>query len=832
MHNISGPDHVAARVYLQLVRILASPTLRVHLRTPKTWQHILGLSAACRIFSIPLEIHIDSSQQLNVFNFYAIWGSLQMGAKVSRAPFTGQFTRDITSKQEEEAMNISVDELLKEIKDDILVIPLETSCFSRHDFTQAVRAKRPCCHVVGLPLENENDYTCWIQTANLNINYGYFFYYISQGEQFNKQQLIKNYDFLPEKLIPDISFDNFDIFENELHELLNERFYTNLPQIDNVLEVTEAEMLEAFRQFINQSHSLATGSFLTPLAGVLSKKFSFTDKSQITVWITGAIQSTLHQQDFLTYTQYYIKKALEKSYELISMKVEIDVDDMQQVIELMDILDKNVLIIQSWKFEKEFVALECMSPGYDPLMTTIAELKLRFGKKSVICNDIPKRAPPLQKATNQDYSAEHGDNTVYTSNLNSLQDITPESVKLAYERLVSRQCTDKTGVLLSQHYTQILGHKVYFVMENLQQTGSFKIRGATNMLLKAIEQNPSLQGVVACSAGNHAQGVAKTSKALGIKCTIVCPESAPATKLYATQRYGAEVIKHGPVFDAAQSYALNLAKQRNWLFVPPFNSFDVVEGQATIAYEMYQKIKPDTVIVNVGGGGMIAGITTYMKKVAPNTKIVAIQAEKVFPLEGYENTHKFVDVDKTAATIADGCNVKIPGGVHSPVFDEISQYVGVSENEIAATIINFLLTTKTVTEGAGCMGLAALLYKKYIPAENESIAVVICGGNIDLSRIAQIFQTGTISMGKYMQMKMLIGNGPGQLLKVMKTIQKFGGVCDKIRHTRNDQKCDWDRAWMTIGCRVPCMEACDKLKRALKDHYNNIIYPGEDIIPK
>jgi len=418
----------------------------------------------------------------------------------------------------------------------------------------------------------------------------------------------------------------------------------------------------------------------------------------------------------------------------------------------------------------------------------------------------------------------------------SADDVTLESVEGAYNRLQRYNATHETFVYRSSYYSRVVNNNnglsgnqeasVYLMLENTQQTGSFKIRGASNAIAKYYEyckecqdsvldaKNPVeaskkkpipvLTGVLACSAGNHGSGVSKICCSLGIPCTIVVPETAPATKLNNMRRFGAEIVKYGAAFDQASAYGDKLCKERGSTFVPPYNSWDVIEGQATIAYELLRK-QPDidTIVVNVGGGGMISGIALYAKKFAEKRgkpiRIVGVQADVVHPFRHYKETGELVYVDPARQTLADGCNVKVGGGIHDVVLRNlVDEWVGVAENEIAASMCHCLFRTRTLTEGAGVMGLTALLYERMIVHPGEKVAIILCGGNLDLQRLSILTMFGLKALGRLVTVTVDVPNRSGQIEKINKIVATHGMRIRQMLHQHDADNLEWDSCRIAI----------------------------------
>jgi len=322
------------------------------------------------------------------------------------------------------------------------------------------------------------------------------------------------------------------------------------------------------------------------------------------------------------------------------------------------------------------------------------------------------------------------------------------------------------------------------------------------MVLKALEQSSvKPKGLIAASAGNHAQGVAIVSSKVGLPCTIVCPEYAPESKLQWTRNYGAEVVKHGNSLEEAAKMAESLCEQRGWMMVRPFNDVDVIEGQGTIGCEIYDTVPDiDTVVVNVGGGGMIAGIATYLKGVNPNIRIVGVQSANVAPLAEFKTTHMLRYIEPAALTLADGTNVKLPGGVHTKILAElVDEYVTVSENEIASTIVDLLNHSSTLAEGAGCLGLAAILHRKFSVRKDEKVCVVICGGNIDMATLKQVYEYGLRSLGRLFTLHLTIWDSPGHLARIVAFATRAELMVREIRHIRGKGDINWNEVTVSLS---------------------------------
>lgn len=296
----------------------------------------------------------------------------------------------------------------------------------------------------------------------------------------------------------------------------------------------------------------------------------------------------------------------------------------------------------------------------------------------------------------------------------------------------------KTPLLTSATTNKIVGKHVYFKMENQQKTGAFKFRGATFKLMQLPKEQLS-KGVITASAGNHAQGVAYASTKLGVNSTIFMPEKTPLSKVDATRNYGAEVVLVGASFQEAYEASREKQLQTGAVYIHPFDDYDIMAGQGTIAIEMLkQEDKIDTILVPIGGGGLISGIAVAAKHINKNIKIIGVQARNSCAI--YNNYHNIVPTEDIpySFTIAEGINVKEPGKLTLPLIEKyVDDIITVSDEEIAAAILYMLERNKTLAEGAGATALAGLfIHNEQI--KSDHCGVIVSGGNMDLSSIPMI----------------------------------------------------------------------------------------------
>lgn len=358
------------------------------------------------------------------------------------------------------------------------------------------------------------------------------------------------------------------------------------------------------------------------------------------------------------------------------------------------------------------------------------------------------------------------------------------------------------------------GHDVYLKAENLQTTGAFKIRGAY-VKISRLSEEEQRRGVIAASAGNHAQGVAKACQMLGIDCTIVMPKTAPLAKINATRKYGAEVILQGDVFNDAYTYAKHLQEISGQVFVEPFDDLDVICGQGTIGLEILEKL-PDlaTLLVPIGGGGLIAGIAYAAKTINPNIKVIGVQAEGAPSMkEAIEKQERIIL--EHVSTMADGIAVKLAGEL---TFDYCQRYVDeivtISESEIAASILYLLEEMKMVAEGAGAISLAPLLFHKIQPV--GTTCCVISGGNIDVNFLAKIIDTGLVETGRKATLDVVLIDKPGNLVRVLDLVSKSGANIVSVDHERAFLKKSYQSAKVSIVVELSGANQLTELLSTLK----------------
>ncbi|MET2009989.1 threonine ammonia-lyase [Microbacterium chocolatum] len=341
----------------------------------------------------------------------------------------------------------------------------------------------------------------------------------------------------------------------------------------------------------------------------------------------------------------------------------------------------------------------------------------------------------------------------------------------------------------SLHLSDLLGVPVHLKLENLQRTGSFKIRGATYRLSRLTEEERA-RGVVAASAGNHAQGVALAAKALGIPATIFMPLGVPVPKLLATRGYGADVILEGATVETPLRLAADFAERTGAVFIHPFDHPDVIAGQGTLGLELMDDLPDlDTIVMSIGGGGLVAGVAAAVKARAAaegrRIRIVGVQAENSAAYPTSLTAGHPVEV-QTRPTIADGIAVARPGDLpFSIIRDHVDEVVTVSEDDIARALLVLLERAKQVVEPAGAAGVAAILAGK-IRAEGPT-AVVLSGGNIDPLLLQRVVAHGLAASGRYMTLRIPLPDRPGQLARVSELLALAGANVTEVLHTRHGQ---------------------------------------------
>ena len=357
---------------------------------------------------------------------------------------------------------------------------------------------------------------------------------------------------------------------------------------------------------------------------------------------------------------------------------------------------------------------------------------------------------------------------------------------------------------------------IYLKTENLQITGSFKVRGSYYKM-SCLSKEEKERGVVACSAGNHAQGVALAAQKNGIKAVICLPDGAPISKIEATKSYGAEVCLVEGVYDDAYKKALELRDEKGYTFIHPFDDEDVIAGQGTIALEIADQISDlDAIIVPIGGGGLISGIAYTIKMINPYVKVYGVQASGA---PSMYNSIKDGEIEElnSVSTIADGIAVKKPGTLTYEICQKyVDEIVTVTDDEISAAILALMEQHKLVTEGAGAIAAAAAMFNK-VDIKGKKVVCVLSGGNIDVTILSRVIKRGLLMSGRTCQLMIELADKPGQLKNVSRIIADLGGNVISVHHERANEGSDVNGCYLRIMLETRNYEHIDTIKKALTD---------------
>lgn len=338
-----------------------------------------------------------------------------------------------------------------------------------------------------------------------------------------------------------------------------------------------------------------------------------------------------------------------------------------------------------------------------------------------------------------------------------------------------------TRLIYSPIFSEESGNLVYIKPENLQKTGSFKLRGAYNKIRKLTEAEKQ-RGVIASSAGNHAQGVAYAARELGIKAVIVMPKTTPLIKVEFTKKYGAEVILHGDVYDDAYQKAKELEAQEGYVFVHPFDDPDVIEGQGTIALEILEELPDaDVIVVPIGGGGLISGVACVVKHINPNVKIIGVEPSGAASATASLRQNHLVTLPE-ANTIAEGTAVKRIGELTLALIREyVDEIITVDDYELTESFLLLVEKHKIIAENSGILAMAAL---KKLQERAKKIVPIVSGGNIDVLMIASMISKGLVSRNRIFNFAVSIPDRPGELAKITQIIAEEGANVIKLAHNQ------------------------------------------------
>ena len=373
----------------------------------------------------------------------------------------------------------------------------------------------------------------------------------------------------------------------------------------------------------------------------------------------------------------------------------------------------------------------------------------------------------------------------------------------------------KTDMILAREICK--NSDVYLKTENLQVTGSFKIRGSY-FKISQLSDEEKAKGVIACSAGNHAQGVALAATKNGIKSLICLPDGAPISKVEATKRYGAEVCLVKGVYDDAYKKALELKDEMGYTFIHPFNDPDVIAGQGTIGLEILEQLPDvDAVVVPIGGGGLIAGVAYTIKQINPKCKVYGVQAAGAPSMERSILDDE-IETLKRVQTIADGIAVKTPGDL---TFDLVKKYVDgivtVTDDEIALAILTLLEQQKLISEGAGAVPVAAVMNGKIPDIEGKKVCCLVSGGNIDVTILSRVVERGLKMGGRTANITIALSDKPGQLSGVSQIIADLGANVVSVNYDSTDLDMNITDCYLKIGVETRNYQHIVQIKQTLKD---------------
>lgn len=388
-----------------------------------------------------------------------------------------------------------------------------------------------------------------------------------------------------------------------------------------------------------------------------------------------------------------------------------------------------------------------------------------------------------------------------------------KEIREAAERLAG--VVKHTNLEKSFSASKLLGTEIFFKYENAQLTGSFKIRGAYNKIASLTEKEKK-QGVIASSAGNHAQGVAYSAGEAKVKSTIVMPETAPLIKVNATREYGANVVLHGQVYDDAYQKARELAEKEGYQFVHPYEDEKIIAGQGTIGLEIFEQLPTATsVVIPIGGGGLISGVATALKALNPKIKIIGVQSNLAPGMHGFFHKSECKSGVKPQATIADGIAIKHPSRVmyESFISKLVDDVVTVSDDEIAEAIFFLIERAKSVSEGSGAAALAAAMYRK-IDLGSKPV-ILISGGNIDLNLVAKVIDQGLIKKGRLVEISVVAGDIPGVLNRITEILAKERANVLQVHHDRADHSLHLREARIDFLVETMSLDHATRIREAL-----------------
>ncbi|MBR1977454.1 threonine ammonia-lyase [bacterium] len=389
--------------------------------------------------------------------------------------------------------------------------------------------------------------------------------------------------------------------------------------------------------------------------------------------------------------------------------------------------------------------------------------------------------------------------------------LTLDTVYQAAHKL--KEVARETDLILTKNIVD--NANIYLKTENLQVTGSFKLRGAYYKI-STLSDEEKAKGVIACSAGNHAQGVALAAQKNGIKATIFIPSTAPISKIEATRSYNAEIMLIDGVYDDAYEAAVEYQKQTGGTFIHPFDDEKVIAGQGTIALEILNQLpEVDAIIVPIGGGGLISGLAYTIKMLKPECKVYGVEARgadsMLMSLEKAEMCKL-----KKVSTFADGIAVKTPGDLtYSLCKDYVDKIVTVKDDEIATAILTLIEKQKLIAEGAGAVSVAAVLFNK-LDLEGKNVVCLVSGGNIDVNILSRVINRGLLTAGRLSDITIYMLDKPGQLKEVSAIVADLGANVIKVSHIQGGENTDINQCYLKISMETRNKAHLEQIKKALK----------------
>ena len=373
----------------------------------------------------------------------------------------------------------------------------------------------------------------------------------------------------------------------------------------------------------------------------------------------------------------------------------------------------------------------------------------------------------------------------------------------------------KTKLIYSDYFSNLSHNDIYIKPENLQKTGSFKLRGAYNCISQLSEEQKA-HGVIAASAGNHAQGVAYAAQQLGVKAVIVMPATTPLLKVEATRAYGAEVVLSGDSFDDAAAKAVELQQEFNYTFIHPFNDIEVILGQGTTALEIIDDLKDvDAILVPIGGGGFASGVALATKMVNPHVKVIGVEPCGASCIKASLQENKVVSLP-SVDTVAEGTAVKTPGDV---TFEFIKKYVDevitVSEFEIMSALLSLIEKHKLIAEGAGVLSLAA---SRKLQFKGKKVAAIVSGGNIDISTISALIDKALIARGRVFCFSVQLPDKPGQLLAISQILADLNANVIKLDHNQAKVTDSFKKVVLEVTVETNGIEHIQQITHSLHEH--------------